>query len=86
MEAQDLEVMKQHLARQIKRHATRGTDIRQQYDVKNEAAQQALSAARQDLESQAQRTVTVDAELARARAEIAAVRLAARRNGPRCWP
>jgi len=75
-EIKDLQTLKQHLKRQLKRHEERTCDIRQQQTVKNEAARQALAAAKADLSNAMERLNLMDSETERVKREIEATKLA----------
>ena len=74
-ELEDLETLKVHLRRQLKRHETRTCEIRQQHGVKNEAARQALAAAQADLQDGMQSMEDMEAESERIKAEMERVQL-----------
>ena len=74
-ELEDLETLKVHLRRQLKRHETRTCEIRQQHGVKNEAARQALAAAQADLQDGMQSMHDMEAESERIKAEMERVQL-----------
>ena len=74
-ELEDLETLKDHLRRQLKRHETRTFEIRQQHGVKNEAARQALAAAQADLQDGMQSMDDMEAESERIKTEMERVQL-----------